>query len=183
MQYDLLIRSISGFKDVKWIELSKRLENHQNMVGHYPPFWRLYSQKLSLLKINFNWQFLDFSSGASPAVPISTPGIYLFVLKPEPSIFDSYNLIMYVGMTDDGLIERLNTGYRMPSTLKNRPNIHRLILDYGRFLLWYYLPLPGKSKKELKEIETNLIGFFNDPPINKKDAPFEIAEANKSKMV
>lgn len=183
MQYDLLIQKISSRNAKRFIDLQKVLENNQTVFTFYPPLWRLFKIKLAKHNISFKWQRLDYSSNDLPDVPVKTPGIYLFVLESSPTVFESYKYIMYVGMTDEGLKERLNNGYRTPSSVKNRPNIHRLILDYGRFLIWYYLPLPDKSQSELKEIESNLIGFFCNPPINKKDAPYLISRANKSKMV
>lgn len=182
MQYDLLIQGISSRSETRHIDLQKSLENNTCDFTFYPPFWRLFNYKLSKYDIDFSWQKLNYSSGIDPDVKPKTPGIYLFVLEAEPVLFDSYKYVMYVGMTNDGLIERLNTGYRTPSGVKNRPNIHRLILDYGKYLNWYYLPLPNRPEKELKEIETNLIGYFCNPIINKKDAPYVIKEANKSKM-
>jgi hypothetical protein len=182
MQYDLLIKSISSRGDTRFIDLQKKLENNVSNFTFYPPFWRLFNKKLSDLKIDFLWEKLKYSSDDKPIVDDKTPGIYMFVIQPAPTIFESYNFVMYIGMTSDGLKERLNNGYRMPSTIKSRPNIHRMILDYGNFLYWYYLPLPKKNNKELLEIEENLIGFFCDPPINKKDAPYIITQATKSKM-
>ena len=182
MQYDLLIQKISSRSSTRYIDLQKKIENNQSFFSFYPPFWRLFKIKMDKFKINFNWSYLQYSSNLNPTVPAGTPGIYLFVLEPTPNIFEGYRFIMYVGMTEDGLIERLNNGYRMPSTIKSRPNIHRLILDYGDFLRWYYLPLPGLSRTDLLEVEENLIGFFNNPPINKKDEPHVIHEAIKSKM-
>ena len=178
MKFDLLIRSLA--QGTKFIDLQKKLENNQANFTFYPPFWRLFKMKLS--HVQFNWQYLEFSSNSNPTVSVATPGIYLFVLKPPYSVFDEYNLIMYVGMTDEGLIERLNNGYRTPSSVKLRPHIWRFILDYGKFLRWYYLPLPGLNDTQLKEIESFLIGYFCDPPINRKDAPTPIREAKKSKM-
>lgn len=180
MRYDLLIRHLSDYNVNRHINRQKKLENNVASFTYYPPFWRFF--KRALKGITFDWQVLQYSTGAQPAVTANTPGIYLFVLNPSPVIFNEYNFIMYVGMTDEGLHERLNNGYRTPSKIKSRPNIHRLILDYGDFLKWYYLPLPEKSESELKQIEQYLIGYFGDPPINKKDAPFEISEAKKSKM-
>tara|TARA_R110000782_G_C14743243_1_gene406373 strand:+ start:531 stop:1082 length:552 start_codon:yes stop_codon:yes gene_type:complete len=182
MQYDLLIQNISSRSDTRHIDLQKALENNKTEFTFYPPFWRLFSLKLSKLNVVFNWKKLEYSSNDNPKVPPKTPGIYLFVLESNPIVFECYKYVMYVGMTDDGLIERLNTGYRTPSAVKNRPNIHRLILDYGNFLTWYYLPLPNFGKSQLLDIESNLIGYFCDPPINKKDAPFVVKQANKSKM-
>jgi hypothetical protein len=182
MQYDLLIQKISTRNSTRYIDLQKKIENNQTIFSFYPPFWRLFKKKLDKYKISYNWNSLVYSTNSAPTVPANTPGIYLFVLEPTPTVFNFYNFVMYVGMTEDGLAERLNNGYRMPSILKSRPNIHRLILDYGDFLKWYYLPMPGVSKKDLLEIEENLIGFFNNPPINKKDEPYVIHEANKSKM-
>lgn len=178
MQFDLLLQNLKG--DVKYINLRKRLENNQSMFVYYPPFWTLFNRKLR--NIRFNWRSLDYKSGANPDVKPKTPGIYIFVIKPPHSIFDEYNHIMYVGMTEEGLIERLNSGYRTPSGVKLRPHVHRLILDYGRYLMWYYSPLEGYSEKQLKEVETLLIGYFCDPPTNKISQPVQIREANKSKM-
>jgi hypothetical protein len=178
MKFDLLIRSLS--EGTKYINLQKKLENNWASFTFYPPFWRLFNNKLK--HINFNWQYLEYSSGANPLVAPQTPGIYLFVLRPPYSIFTEYNHVMYVGMSDEGLNERLNDGYRTPSQVKLRPHVWRLILDYGPFLRWYYLPLPGFSKKELEEIESLLIGYFCNPPINRKDAPTPIKEAKKSKL-
>jgi len=182
MQYDLLIQKKSSRSDTRYIDLQKKIENNRGDFTFYPPFWRLFNKKLSDLKISFLWQKLEYSSNDNPTVPDNTPGIYLFVLQPSPSIFESYNFVMYVGMTSDGLKERLNNGYRMPSTIKARPNIHRMINDYGKYLTWYYLPLPKKTEAKLRIIEENLIGFFCNPPINRKDSPYIISQANKSKM-
>jgi hypothetical protein len=183
MQYDLLIHNISSRSETRHLDLQKKLENNASDFTFYPPFWRFFKMKLARLNISFNWSKINFSSSnETPQVPNSTPGIYLFVLESKPVVFDSYKFVMYVGMTNEGLRERLQNGYRMPSSVKKRPNIHRLILDYGKFLSWYYLPLPNKTPDELLEIESNLIGYFCNPPINKKDAPFLIRQAQKSKM-
>lgn len=182
MQYDLLIQKISSRSDTRYIDLQKKIENSRSDFTFYPPFWRLFNKKLSDLKIDFLWEKLKYSSNDNPIVGDNTAGIYMFVIQPFPTVFESYNFVMYIGMTADGLKERLNNGYRMPSTIKSRPNIHRMILDYGKYLSWYYLPLPKKNKAELLEIEENLIGFFCNPPINKKDSPYVITQANKSKM-
>lgn len=182
MHYDLLIQSISSRSETRHIDLQKTLESNGAPFVFYPPFWRLFNKKLSKYKIVFNWQKINYSSNIDPSVKPKTPGIYLFVLEAEPVIFDTYKYILYVGMTADGLIERLNNGYRTPSGVKKRPHVHRMILDYGKYLKWYYLPLPGKTKAEIEEIESNLIGYFCNPPINKKDAPYVIREAQKSKM-
>ncbi len=178
MNFDLLIRSLS--EGTKYIDLQKRLENHKAEFTIYPPFWRLFNIKLR--HVNFNWQYLEFATNDNPTVPPGTPGIYIFVLKPPYSIFEDYKHVMYVGMSDEGLHERLNSGYRTPSQVKARPHVWRLILDYGRYLRWYYLPLPGKTLQELEEIESFLIGYFCNPPINRKDAPTPIKEAKKSKL-
>lgn len=181
MNYDLLIQRLKTRTGTRYIDLQKRLENNESSFLHFPPFWRMYKSKLEK-KVTFIWQNLKFSSGDDPVVSANTPGIYIFVLKPNFDVFKEYGFVMYVGMSDEGLIERLNTGYRVPSSVKARPNIHRLILDYGDFLHWYYMPMPGKTTTELKEIESFLVGYFCDPPINKKDAPHIITEAKKSKM-
>ncbi|MCW3072889.1 MAG: hypothetical protein JWO44_2779 [Bacteroidetes bacterium] len=178
MKFDLLIRSLT--EGTKYIDLQKKLETNAATFTFYPPLWRLFNKKLA--HITFNWQHLEFSSNADPLVAASTPGMYLFVLKPPYAIFEGYNHIMYVGMSEEGLIERLNKGYRTPSSVKQRPHVWRLILDYGLFLRWYYLPLPGLTNSELKEVESFLIGYFCDPPINRKDEPTPIKEAKKAKM-
>lgn len=178
MKFDLLIRSLS--QGTKYIDLQKKLESNRAEFTFYPPFWRFFNRKLN--HITFNWQYIDFSSGANPAVALSTPGIYLFVLKPPYSIFNEYSHVMYVGMTDEGLYERLNGGYRTPSQVKLRPHVWRMILDYSLFLRWYYLPLPGLNVSQLREVESLLIGYFCDPPINRKDEPTPIKEAKKSKL-
>lgn len=178
MKFDLLIRSLS--EGTKYIDLQKKLENNEAKFTFYPPFWRLFNYKLK--DINFNWQFLEYKSDSVPAVNEATPGIYLFVLKPPHSIFEEYTHVMYVGMTDEGLRERFSGGYKTPSGVKQRPHVWRLILDYGRFLRWYYLPLPGYNKTQLEEIESLLIGYFCDPPINRKDQPTPVKEAKKSKL-
>lgn len=178
MKFDLLIQNLKT--GIKYIDLQKRLENNKSQFTHYPPFWRYFNSKLS--HVNFNWQFIDFASSNDPAVPPNTPGVYLFVMQPPYAIFDNYCHIMYVGMSDEGLIERLNKGYRSPSLVKARPHIHRLILDYGKYLRWYYISLNGFNKAQLREVESFLIGYFCNPPINRTDAPVEIANANKSKL-
>jgi hypothetical protein len=178
MKFDLLIRSLS--EGTKYIDLQKRIESNMATFTFYPPFWRLFNRKLN--NVNFSWKSLEFSSNANPTVAPATPGIYLFVLKPPYNVFQEYNHVMYVGMTDEGLIERLNGGYRTPSGVKLRPHVWRLILDYGRFLNWYYLPLPNYNVTQLKEVESFLIGYFCDPPINRKDSPTPIKEAKKSKL-
>ncbi len=178
MKFDLLIKSLST--GTKYLDLQKRLENNAASFTFYPPLWRYFNRKLN--HITFNWQHLDFSSNSNPAVSGSTPGIYLFVLRPPHSVFEEYNHVMYVGMSEEGLNERLNGGYRTPSQVKLRPHVWRMILDYGRFLRWYYLPLPGFTVTQLKEVESYLIGYFCDPPINRKDEPTPIKEAKKSKM-
>jgi hypothetical protein len=178
MKFDLLIRSLTT--EAEHIKLQKKLENNQANFIFYPPFWKFFQKKLS--HVTFNWQYLEFSSTANPAVAAATPGIYLFVLRPPYPVFPEYNHIMYVGMSDEGLNERLNTGYRTPSGIKLRQNVMRLILDYGRFLRWYYLPLPGYSVAQLREVESFLIGYFCDPPINRRDQPTPIKEAKKSKL-
>jgi hypothetical protein len=178
MKFDLLIRSLRS--GTKYIDLQKKLENNQAQFTFYPPFWRLFNKKLN--HVVFNWQSLEYKSNQNPAVAPSTPGIYLFVLKPPYQIFNEYSHVMYVGMSDEGLNERLNSGYRTPSLIKQRPHVHRLILDYGEYLIWHYLPLAGYTNAELKEVETLLIGYFCDPPINRKDAPVEIQNAKKSKL-
>lgn len=178
MKFDLIIRRLA--EGTKYIDLQKKLENNQATFTFYPPFWRMFQRKLS--HVTFNWQHLEFSSNTNPLVAAATPGIYLFVIRPPYNVFEEYNHVMYVGMTDEGLNERLNEGYRTPSGVKLRPHVWRLILDYGRFLKWYYLPLPGFSDAQLKEVESFLIGYFCDPPINRKDAPTPIREAKKSKI-
>lgn len=179
MKFDLLLQKLKGSE--KYIRLAEKLENSWHPFVHYPPFWRLFGKQLS--SMNFNWQSLEYSSGAQPAVPDNTPGLYIFVLQPLfGSIFPSYNYILYVGMTEEGLKERLNSGYRTPSAVKERPHVHRMIRDYGKYLTWNYLPLPGYSKKQLTDIETLLIGYFCDPPINKKDQPVQIKEAKKGSI-
>lgn len=178
MKFDLLIRSLS--EGTKYIDLQKRFENNAATFTFYPPLWRLFNKKLS--HITFNWNYVEFSSNANPAVAAATPGIYLFVLRPPYSVFPDYNHVMYVGMSDEGLLERLNGGYRTPSSVKRRPHVWRLILDYGRFLRWYYLPLPGCTLAQILEVESFLIGYFCDPPINRKDEPTPIKEAIKAKL-
>src|SRR5690606_6531944 len=178
MKFDLLFRLLS--EGTKIIDLHKKLENNAANFTFYPPIWRLINWKLK--HVTFNWQFIEFDSNNNPLVPAQTPGIYLFVLHPPFSIFSEYNHIMYVGMSDEGLIERLKSGYRTPSGVKQRPHVHRLILDYGKFLRWYYLPLPNYNLDEIKEIESFLIGYFCDPPINRKDTPTPIKEAKRSKL-
>lgn len=178
MKFDLLIKTLT--KETKHIDLQKRLENNQALFTFFPPFWRLFQKKLS--HVTFNWQYLEFSSNANPKVAEATPGIYLFVLRPPFTVFEEYNHVMYVGMSDEGLNERLNSGYRTPSGIKLRQHVMRLILDYGQFLRWYYLPLPGYNEAQLKEVESFLIGYFCDPPINRKDQPTPIKEAKKSKL-
>lgn len=178
MKFDLLIQNLKG--GTKYLDLQKKLENNCATFTFYPPFWRLFNKKLN--KIKFNWSYIDFNGNTKPMVPPLTPGIYLFVLKPPHSVFDSYNHIMYVGMTNEGLIERLNSGYKSQSAVKKRPHVWRMILDYGSFLKWYYLPLPGLNKKEIEEVESYLIGYFCDPPINRKDQPTPILQAKKAKL-
>mgnify|MGYP002651869563 CR=1 FL=1 len=178
MKFDLLIQKLK--EGIEHINLQKRLENHQYQFTTFPPFWRLYNSKLASQNVTFN--SLKFSSDSDPNVPPNTPGVYLFVLKPTPVIIQEYAFVMYVGMTDQGLIERLNSGYRTQSGIKKRPHVHRLILDFGNWLEWYYAPLVGKTDDEIKEIESNLIGYFCDPPINRKDAPELISNATRSKM-
>lgn len=178
MKFDLLIQSLRS--GTKYIDLQKKLENNQAQFTFYPPLWRLFNRKLS--NVVFNWQCLDFKSNNNPAVAAATPGIYLFVIKPPFQIFDEYNHVMYVGMSDEGLIERLNGGYRTPSLIKQRPHVHRFILDYGEYLKWYYLPLNGYTSQQLREVESFLIGYFCNPPINRKDAPVEIQKAIRSKL-
>jgi hypothetical protein len=178
MHFDLLIRRLK--QGTKYIDLQKRLENNRAFFSYYPPFWRYFNKKLS--HIQFNWRSLEFRSDANPDVAPETPGIYLFVMKPPYSIFNEYNYVMYVGMSEEGLNERLNSGYRTPSGVKLRPHVHRLILDYGKYLSWHYLPLEGYNEQQLKEIETLLIGYFCDPPINRVSQPIPIREANKAKM-
>jgi hypothetical protein len=178
MKFDLLIRSLA--QGTKYIDLQKKLENNEASFTFFPPFWRLFQRKLN--HVVFNWQYLEYSSNANPAVAAATPGIYLFVLRPPYPVFEEYNHVMYVGMSDEGLNERLNAGYRTPSGVKLRPHVWRLILDYGTFLRWYYLPLPGYSQAQLKEVESFLIGYFCNPPINRKDEPTPIREAKKAKL-
>jgi hypothetical protein len=181
MKFDLLLQKLKGSTSEKYILLAEKLESSWQPYVHYPPFWRLFGNKLS--KMTFNWQSLVYSSNANPIVPVNTPGLYVFVLQPPyPTIFPSYSYVMYVGMTEEGLIERLNGGYRTPSAVKERPHVHRMLRDYGKYLVWNYLPLPGYTKKQLTDIETLLLGYFCDPPINKKDQPVQIKEANKSKI-
>jgi hypothetical protein len=178
MRFDLLIQNLRTGS--RYIDLQKRLENYKFEVTTYPPFWRLFNYKLRNETLNFS--SLKFSSNANPTVTDGTPGIYLFVLKPLPEIFSEYSMILYVGISEEGLIERLNKGYRTPSMVKQRPHVQRMILDYGDYLYWYYSPLIGKTNAELKEIESNLIGYFCDPPINRKDQPIPISNASRSKM-
>lgn len=182
MQHDLLIQKISDRESTKSLDLQKRLENYEIEFTAFPAFWRLFDMKLKKLGVTFNWSQINYASNANPNITLQTPGIYLFTIKPSPTIFTAYEFVMYVGMTDDCLISRLNNGYRTPSTVKNRPNIHRMILDFSDYLSWYYLPLPGKTKAQLEEIESFLIGFFCDPPINRKDLPVQIANAKKSRL-
>lgn len=178
MRFDLLIQNLR--KGTRYIDLEKRLENNRATFTFYPPFWRMFNYQLR--GVTFNWSFLEFKSNLDPIVPDNTPGIYLFVLRPPFNVFIEYNHVMYVGMSDEGLKERLNSGYRTPSGVKSRPHVMRMILDYGEYLRWYYLPLPGLTEKRLREIETALIGYFCDPPINRKDQPVLIANASKSKL-
>lgn len=86
MQYDLLIQNVSSRSATRHIDLEKVLENSRTIFTCYPPFWRLFNNKLSKLKVTFKWQKLNYSSNANPIVTNNTPGIYLFVLEAEPIV-------------------------------------------------------------------------------------------------
>jgi hypothetical protein len=179
MQYDLLIQELKTCSSSVLESIKRYGYGAEFML--LPEDWDKYSKDIS--KLTFTWSHVKFSNFSDiPNVVDNTPGIYLFVLKPPHNIFDEFSFVMYVGMTDDGLKERLGSGYRNPSSVKPRQNIMRLILDYGDNLFWYYAPIINKTRIELKEIESNLIGYFGDPPINKRDEPTVIADAKKSKM-
>jgi len=179
IQYDLLLQKLK--ENTSAIDESKLRYGYSAEFMLLPSDWRKYSNEIS--DVTFNWNHINYSNFSEiPDVDDNTPGIYLFVLKPPYEIFEQFCFVMYVGMTDEGLKERLDSGYRTVSKVKPRQNIMRLILDYGDNLLWYYAPLNDYSVTQLKSIEKNLIGYFGEPPINKRDEPVEIANAKKSKL-
>jgi len=177
MTFDLLIRELESQKQD--IDLQKKLENHQIQFTLYPPFWEMYEKELSV--ISFKWSCHKFDSDEPPAIDPKTPGVYIFIVRPPGALVEHYGFVMYVGMSEDGLLERFVNGYRSPAAVKLRPHVHRMISDYGKYLYWYFLPL-DMGKNELKSIESRLIGYFCDPPFNRKDRPSPIAEAVKAKL-
>jgi hypothetical protein len=141
--------------------------------------WEKYHKAIS--SINFNWQEFKYTE-VTRARPIEdiinsqATGIYMFIVKADDLIYGMPKFVLYIGIAGENnsgrpVQERLKD-YFYIEKVKKRNAVLRLLQKYYKQTYIAY-SLLNVSTKELKRIETALLGYFYPIP-NKEDFPIDI---------
>lgn len=167
------------FNDWSSMNFDKRKRNYQESILLDVKNWEDYYSKLSAYNFvwsEFKYDTIDNTSKLNTIIDKDYTGIYMFIIKPNNLIYDCPKNVLYIGISGENnknrpLRERIKD-YFQYSKLKKRDAVMRLLGKYypNVYVAYTYC---DKSTTILKEIESNLIGFFY-PLCNKDDFPIEL---------
>jgi len=130
-------------------------------------------------RYNYNWKEFKFSDlpNLDRLIKSDDPGVYIFYIKPPALINDLPKFVLYVGISNRPLKERLKDYFNL-SKIKKRENIHKMLqLYYDHIYVCYSVLSIGST--ELSKLEKALHGFFY-PIEARRDFPAELKKAQKA---
>lgn len=161
------------------IDFDKRKRNYQESILMDVKNWESYYSKLSSYNFiwsEFKYDAIDHTNKLDTIIDKDYSGIYMFIIKPNHPIYDCPKNVLYIGISGERnknrpVRERIKD-YFQYSKLKKRNAVMRLLGKYCHnvYVAFTYCDM---STDILKEIESNLIGFFY-PLCNKDDFPIEL---------
>lgn len=152
------------------------------------PNWEKYYNQIIASGNLLNWnefKYTDVSIDNKTLTDIISSdetGIYMFIVRPENLIFEMPKYVLYIGIAGENnsersLKKRLEDYFNI-NKIKKRDAVLLLLQKYYKNVYISYCLL-NIGTKELKELESNLIGYFY-PIANKDDFPFELKPIKKS---
>lgn len=150
--------------------------------------WEKHYKEVS--KVHFDWKEIKYSDVVNKKVEINKEipdkqGIYLFIVKPQQTIFDVPKYVFYVGIaganTSSRTLQKRLRDYFAESHLKKRDAVRILIYKYFNNVYIAYSPILTRRPLKLEQIETSLIGFFGTHILaNRDDIPVELKPQAKA---
>jgi hypothetical protein len=145
---------------------------------HEPPTWAF-----SLSWAEFRYASVKGTGHLDELIGSDSPGLYIFYVRPDSTIFHFPRFALYVGISNEGdsgrpLRQRLKD--YLPERIsqkKKREQIDRMLrLYYGA--LWVAYTLSDRPSTELELLEQKLHGFIY-PPYDRRDFPVDIKTQQK----
>jgi hypothetical protein len=183
---DVLDKEITQeFQDWQYPEFEKRKRNYTEDIVLDIPNWEKYYadiEQYSLQWNEFKYDSINNVAELDQIIRENHTGFYMFIVKPNNSIYDMPKNVFYVGMSGENnsnrpLKERLKDYYNLDK-IKKRNAVIRLLHKYYPNVYIAY-SLYNESTNILKQIESSLIGFFY-PLCNKDDFPVELKNDKKA---
>ncbi|WP_156491804.1 hypothetical protein [Oleiphilus sp. HI0123] len=109
-------------------------------------------------------------------------GVYLFIVKPDVTVFGLPGYVYYVGIAGENSSRR-HLNMRLPeylqfSSIKKRKAVHNALKFYHKNTYIVYSKV-DLQPEELRELETAFHGFYY-PWAGKRDFPVEIKESRNA---
>lgn len=183
--FDILDALMSDFKEWCNPKFEFRHRHYSETITMDIPNWEKYYDEVE--PFNLKWDEFKYDSVKSATdldniVDQDSPGIYMFIVKPNKSIHNMPQNVLYIGiagatMPQRSLKMRLKDYYSL-STVKKRDAVMRLLQKYfpNVYIAYSYCAEPPAT---LAKIETSLIGFFY-PIANKDDFPVNLKQEQKA---
>lgn len=124
--------------------------------------------------VQLNWSCVAAKSSERSKLP-NSQGVYAFVVRPHPELFDWAGYILYVGMTENQSFPvRFQQYFNEPNKKKPRFWVSEMLSLWETNLYYYYAPLSAvDSVKAEDELLSALI-----PPNNER-FPGELGKIKK----
>ena len=170
--------------DYRLLEDKLRYKNSEEAFILDPNYWEKYYQLIQSYNCNFNWNEFKFDSrpDLDNLIPSNDIGVYMFLIRPNHSIYAHPSYIIYVGISGEKgsnrpLKERI-TDYLYYNNIKKRKKLHRLLSKYYKetYVAFSLVKIPWQ---DLENVEEALHGFFM-PIANDRDFPVGIKNIKKS---
>jgi hypothetical protein len=166
-------------------DFEKRKRNYTENITMDIPNWKQYYSEIEPYKLQwkeFKYDRINDLDEIDQIINSTETGFYMFIVKPNETIYDMPKNVFYVGMSGENnsnrpLKERLKDYFKLDK-IKKRNTIIRLLYKYHPNVYIAYSLYNG-STTVLKQIESSLIGFFY-PLCNKDDFPIELKEDKKA---
>jgi hypothetical protein len=130
------------------------------------------------LKCSYRYSEIDTPAKLRETATETTPGIYIFSVRPELPVNGFPHFALYVGISNENdserpVRERLED--YLPnriSAIRKRKNIHRMLCLYFPHL-WVHFAYVDRPSTAIMQVEKTLHGYLA-PPVADRDYPVDM---------
>jgi len=158
-----------------------RASSYQHLFWVDPKHWRRHKPPEWIYNLEwktYRYSQVDTAAKLRAAATETTPGIYIFSVRPELPVNGFPHFALYVGISnenDSGRPLRERLGDYLPrrvSAIRKRKNIHRMLCLY-LLDLWVHFAYVDRPSATLMQVEKLLHGYLA-PPVADEDYPVDM---------